>query len=208
MFEKVEGRFDDIAPVPSEEKLESLISQNPEIKRWVSETDRLRAELELATALGIPDVTLSGGVRRFNESDDNAFVLGVSVPLPLFDRNQGGILEARRRMTKADEERRAAELKVIDDLAQAYQSLSSAYAETTALKKDVMPGAQSAFEASREGYRHGKFDYLTVLDAQRTLFETKAQYIEVLNQYHQAVFDVERLIGTGLDTLIMTSSSQ
>jgi cobalt-zinc-cadmium efflux system outer membrane protein len=208
MFEKVEGRFFDIVPVPSAEKLEGLISQNPEIERWISEMDRRRADLELAKATGIPDVTLSGGVRRFNENDDNAFVFGVSIPLPIFNRNQGGILEASRRLAKAGEERRAVELKVIDDLAQAYESLSSAFIEATALKRDVLPGAQSAFEASREGYRHGKFDYLAVLDAQRTLFETRSQYIEVLNQYHQAVSEVERLIGTGLDTLAMTSSSQ
>ena len=169
---------------------------------------RHRANLELAEAAGIPDVTLSAGARHFNENDDNAFVFGVSIPLPIFDRNQGGILEARRRLAKAGQERRAVELEIIDDLAQAYQSLSSAYAEATTLKRDVLPSAQYVFEASREGYRYGKFDFLVVLDAQRTLFETRSQYIEVLNQYHQAVSEMERLIGTGLDTLATTSTSQ
>lgn len=208
LFEKVEGRFFEIAPVPSAEKLESLISQNPDIARWMSEMVFRRAGIELAKARGIPDLTLSAGVRKFNENNDNAFVFEVSIPLPIFDRNQGGILEAHRRLAKAGEERRSVKLRVINDLAQAYQSLSSAYAEAIALKKYVLLGAQSAFESSREGYRHGKFDYLVVLDAQRTLFETRAQYIEVLNQYHQAVSELERLIGTGLDSLAPTSTSQ
>ena len=95
-------------------------------------------------------------------------------------------------------------IRAVNDLAEAYQSLSSAYVEATTLKTDVLPGAQSAFDASREGYRQGKFDYLVLLDSQRTLFEVRARYIEALNLYHKAVADVERLIGKDLDTLTKT----
>jgi cobalt-zinc-cadmium efflux system outer membrane protein len=207
-FEKAKGQFYVTATIPSAKQLQNSISQNPDTARWVDEMGRHRANVDLAQASGIPDVTLRVGAKHANENDDVAFVCGVSVPLPLFDRNQGGVLEARHQLAKAKEERQAAELRAVNDLARAYQSLSSAYAETTVLKKDVLPGAQSAFETSREGYRQGKFDYLVVLDAQRTLFETRGQYIEALNQYHQAVSQVERLIGTGLDTLKTSSSQQ
>jgi cobalt-zinc-cadmium efflux system outer membrane protein len=65
----------------------------------------------------------------------------------------------------------------------------------------VIPGAQSAFDAENEGYREGKFGYLDVLDAQRTLFDVKGQYIEALKGYHKAVATVERLICESLDLI-------
>ena len=59
----------------------------------------------------------------------------------------------------------------------------------------MLPAAQQAFEAVQQGYRQGKFDYLYVLDTQRTLFETQARYIDSVEAYHKARADVERLIG-------------
>jgi cobalt-zinc-cadmium efflux system outer membrane protein len=68
------------------------------------------------------------------------------------------------------------------------------------LKERILPAAEQAFEASDLGYRAGKFGFLEVLDAQRTLFAVKGQYIEALAAYHQAKAEVERLIGAPLET--------
>ena len=87
------------------------------------------------------------------------------MPLPVFDHNQGGFLEARYQLAKAEEERRAAEMQGRGALAEAYAALSSAFAEATTLKSEVLPGAQRAFDAASEGYRQGKFGFLDVLDA-------------------------------------------
>ena len=62
----------------------------------------------------------------------------------------------------------------------------------------MLPVAQRAYEATDEGYRQGKFDYLEVLDAQRTLFEAKVQYVSSLTTYHRARAAIERLIGRSL----------
>ena len=129
----------------------------------------------------------------------NAFVAGVAIPIPVFDRNQGGILESRYRMAQAEKERQAAEVQIKTALAGTYQTLSAAYFEATALKSEVLPGAQNAFDAASEGYRQGKFSYLDVLDAQRTFVEAKVQYTEALSTYHKAKTDIERLIGEELD---------
>jgi outer membrane protein, heavy metal efflux system len=69
------------------------------------------------------------------------------------------------------------------------------------LQEEVVPKAQLAFEAAGEGYREGKFDYLYVLDTQRTLFETKVQFIGSVEAYHKARADVERLIGQSIETV-------
>jgi cobalt-zinc-cadmium efflux system outer membrane protein len=82
-----------------------------------------------------------------------------------------------------------------------YRDLSAARMEAEILKADVLPGAGSAFEAAVEGYRQGKFGYLDVLNAQRTLFQVRRQYIETLKGYHQAAAAMERLIGEPLSDL-------
>lgn len=201
VFEKAEGVFYTIVPVPAYEKLAGLASRNPGIARWSVEMEQREAALELERSMRIPDLTISGGIRQYGDTGDSAFVVGVSIPLPVFDRNQGGVLESRYKLAKAGEEKMASEVKVNTALADAYHTLATAYAEASKLKDDVMPQAQSVFDAVSEGYRQGKFHYLDVLDAERTFFEVKGQYIETLTAYNKAVAEVEMLIGGPVDDL-------
>src|SRR5262245_38651601 len=134
--------------------------------------------------------------------------MGAPIPLPLSNCNQATVLEARYRLAKAGEERRAAEAQVRAALAEAYGALSRAFVEATRLHNEVLPGAQRAFDAVSEGYRQGKFGLLDVLDAQRTLFEARGQYLEALAAYHQAVAEVEQLIGERLASVTDAPGSQ
>ena len=197
-FERIEGTLETITVPPPAEQLAGRIAQNPEVARWVTEIVQRQASVELARARRIPDPTLGGGFRHARETGDNALVMAFSIPLPLFDRNQGGVLEAQYRLAKAGEERRAAEAQGRTALAEAYAALSSAFIEAIGLRNNVLPGAQQAFDAASEGYRQGKFGFLDVLDAQRTLFEARGQYIEALAAYHRGGAEVERLIGEPL----------
>jgi cobalt-zinc-cadmium efflux system outer membrane protein len=206
LFDQAKGRLDTLKPVPSIGKLKDLISQNPDIARWTTEMEQRNANLALARAKKIPDPTVSLGGKHYSELGENAFVFSISIPIPFFDRNQGGISKARERVSKAREERKAADVRVFWRLSEAYRSLSSAYSEALGLKNQVLPGASAAFKALRKGYRQGKFDYLSLLDAQRTLFEAKGQYIEALRVYQKGIAEVERLIGTGFDAAVQTSN--
>ncbi|NQT03453.1 MAG: TolC family protein [Planctomycetes bacterium] len=205
-FTSAAGRLDSLSPIPSIDKLTSLIEQNPDIARWSLEIDKDKAALELEKAKSISDITLRGGLQRFNETDDNAILFGISIPLPISDKNQAGKLQAHYELARAREEQRAAYTRVQMELARAYQALSSAYTEATELEKNVLQGAEGVFEASKTGYTQGKLDYLNVLDAQRTLFEAKARYIDALASYHAAKADVERLIGCSIDSETLSKS--
>ena len=200
-FESVAGKLDSLTPLPSIDQLTDLISQNPDIARWALEIDKGKASMELEKAKAISDITLSGGMKRFNETDDNAIVFGISIPLPISDRNQGGKLEAAYTLAKAREEQKVAQARIQMELVKAYQRLSNSYTEATELEKNVLHGAESVFQASETGYRQGKLDYLHVLDAQRTLFEAKARYIDALASFHIAKTDVERLVGQEIHTI-------
>lgn len=207
-FESVSGEFDGAAPVPSNAELKDLIRQNPDLARWSVELEKSRAALELEKARAVSDVTLRGGWQHFNETDDSAAIFGLSIPLAVSDRNQGNIRRATYMLAKAQQSGKAAEVKILAALEEAAQRLASAYVEASALKNDVLPGAQSSFDAVSEGYRDGKFDYLQVLDAQRTLFETRSRYVEALAAYHKAKTDAERLIGQSIEATSSKPSKQ
>jgi cobalt-zinc-cadmium efflux system outer membrane protein len=207
-FEHAVGSLESIAPVPSREQLAALLEQNPDVARWESEEQQRSARLALERANAIPDLTLFAGGRNFQETDDNAFVAGVSIPLPLFDRNQGGIAAARSARSKAMEERRAARYQAVASLAAGYRDLRGSFVEAKTLRELILPAAKESFEAANLGYREGKFGFLEVLDAQRTLFEVRGQYIEALAAYHQARAEVERLIGAPLETDIVNTGQE
>ncbi len=143
-------------------------------------------------------MTLFAGPKLLEGADETGLTAGASIPLPLFNRNQGGILEARLRQAQAGPLRQAAEVRVRTDLVAAHQALDAAYIEILAIRDDIEPSARAAFEAAEEAFRQGKFGVLELLDSQRTLFGVRRQYLDALAAYHQAVIAVERLIGSPL----------
>jgi len=195
----VAGELESISEIPTIESLAELIGQNPDIARWAVEITRRRAEVALAKAQGTPDVAVGVGARHFSETSDDAMVVGLSLPLPIFDRNQGGILEARFNAAKARQEQRTAEVRVGAALGSAYQELAAAYDEAVMLKEEVLPAALASFDATNQAYRQGKLGYLDVLDAQRSLIEMRIEYLEALSSYHSAVAEIEGLIGQSLN---------
>lgn len=200
-FGKAEGSLDTLLPVPPYEDLAGYVSSNPDVARWTAEMERREAVLSLEKARAIPEPVVSGGYRRIAENDDNAFVVGLSIPLPIFDRNQGAIAEARSLVSKGEEEKREAEVNVSASLAAAYAELQSSYEAASLLKREIVPKAEEAYSSIFEGYREGKFSLLDVLDAQRTVFDTELEYVDALRSYHRAVADVERLTGRPLNEM-------
>ena len=80
-------------------------------------------------------------------------------------------------------------------LAETWQQLRSARHEAEIMRDQILPSGQKMFAAVSYGYRAGKFGYLEVLDAQRTLFATRGRYVDALVRYHLAASDLERLLG-------------
>jgi cobalt-zinc-cadmium efflux system outer membrane protein len=199
-FEKVVGDFYEIAEPRPPAEMTAAVLDNPDLARWQTEEDRRRAALRLEKARGVPDLIIGGGVRRYEQTDDEALVFTLAVPLPLFDRNQGGILGATAQLAKTRRQYEAATVKTLAALSEATSALAAAYEEVTILQTEVLPKAQTAFEAAQQGYRQGKFDYLHLLDTQRTLFQTQMRYIDAVETYHRTQADVARLTGRPLDT--------
>jgi cobalt-zinc-cadmium efflux system outer membrane protein len=188
----------DLPSIPAAPELASLVAHlpaNPDLARWTAELDQRKATLAVETAAGTPDVAVAVGIRRFAETDSHAFVAGITVPLPLFNRNQGRIREAAVLVEQAEQQRRAAELEAAASLAEVHQALAAELARIAALTNDVLPRSKAVFDAVQVGYAQGKFGYLDVLDARRTFFDARAEYLESLVSAHQAMAEVDRLVG-------------
>lgn len=200
-FRYLEGQLRMPDSIPDYANVQQYIQRNPDVARWTTETQQRESALALERAKGIPDIKISGGYKRAEDIGANAAIVGISIPLPFFDRNQGNIKAAKYELNRVETQQEAAVAKTYQALNNAYNKLEATAHEVNQLHTQVLPGAKTAFEAAQTGYRQGKFDYLEVLDAQRTLFSTRTRYIQALAEYNRAVAEVERLIGTPLSEI-------
>ena len=200
-FEKVVGSLETVSEPPPLQKLRVALGQNPDIARWVVEMRHRESVLALEKAGRIPDPIISGGVRHFNEVGDQGFVVNLSIPLPIFDRNQGAIQEAELLKRQAEYQKKSVQIAIETYLSQVYQSLSASYFEAFSLRDKILPQAQQAFDIINEGYLSGRFRFLDVLDARRTMFEARSRYLEALKNYHQLTAELERLISQDLNSI-------
>jgi cobalt-zinc-cadmium efflux system outer membrane protein len=198
-FGALVGELGVLRPLPPLGDLEPLLERNPRLARFDTELEHRESVIALEDARRLPDPTLGGGIRRLNESDDNAFVLTLSVPLPLTDRNQGGRQEARIGLERTLRQREAERVRLRAELNRIYQEARSGFEEATALRDRIIVDAARAYDVIREGYRMGRFDFLDVLDARRTLFEAREQLVRAQAEYHRSVARLEGLVAQDLD---------
>lgn len=197
-FESLSGDLDHTDSLPSLDTLLVRVEQNPDLARWAAEAALRQAEVELALSQRVPDLTVAGGVRDFNELDEAAFVAGLSLSLPVFDRNQGGIRAARLRALRGSRLEEAARVQVHIAVAEAYQVLDAAFVSAYIIRDQIVPSAELSFEAAEEAFRQGKIAALDLFDAERTLFDAHRQLTDALTAYHLAAIAAERLIGAPL----------
>lgn len=197
-FEVAEGQLDVLPELPDTNMLSQRLAGSPALTRARHEVDRRQALAQVERSRRIPDMAVTLGVKRSEELGRNQAIVGLSVPLPLFDSNRGNVLESLRRVDKARDELSATEIRLDSELAQAYEKLSISRQEADSLQKDVIPGAQSAYDAASKGFEYGKFGFLDVLDAQRTLLQAKSQYLRALSEAHRAAADIDRIVGESM----------
>ncbi|MBP1596922.1 MAG: family efflux pump outer membrane protein [Acidobacteria bacterium] len=169
------------------------MENNPELKLAAADVNSRDAALALELGLRKPDLTVSAGFRYLNPERAPVWVAGISIPLPIHDKRQGAIAEARIRLDQSRLAEQALARRLRAGLAQARQDREIALLEVKSLTESTLPGAKEAAAAVEEGYRLGKFDYLNVLDAQRTYAELQGRFIEAVVSGLRATLEIERL---------------
>jgi len=194
-FSAVSGRLDASGRPPSFQSVVTAIDANPQLMRWKAVYAQRNAELLLARLKPYPDVNVSVGWRHYNDTGDNAVRLGISVPIPVFDQNQGNILSAQERLAKTRAERAANRNTLIVVAGRAYDSLQGALRELSILRTSGIPKARDAANAISEGYGQGRYSLLEMLDAQASLAQARLREQEAQQNFHVAVATIEGLVG-------------
>ncbi|MFJ1340223.1 TolC family protein [Pseudomonas caricapapayae] len=194
-FSRVESVGNEEPSVPSRTQLLERLEQTPDMRLARTQINQTDAALNLARTQRIPDLTVSVG-SQYSETDrERVNVVGLSLPIPLFDRNQGNILAAARRADQARDQRNGAELRLRSEVIQALSQWSTAAQEVQDFDRSILPSAQQAVDAATRGFERGKFAFLDVLDAQRTLVAARLQYLQAQAQRSEARVRLERIFG-------------
>ncbi|MCF6284932.1 MAG: TolC family protein [Candidatus Hydrogenedentes bacterium] len=224
-FSRAEGDLDPVERPPALDVFTGEINANPDMARWASEILQREAVLTLERSQRKVDPTVSFGFRStgvnsgassgyelgtdgsfsasrsrgsYDNDRVNSLLLGISVPLPFFNRNQGRIAEAQALLSKGAVEQRAVRLNIHAALVAVWEEANSAFEALSRLNAEVLPRATETFEKTQRGYSAGKFSYLEVLDTQRTLFDARTTYLSRLAQFNRARVAIERLTGRSL----------
>jgi len=195
-FSQLAGPMTDIQDIPALDDLIPLIHGNPDMARWSNEIALRKSAIDLSTAKAFPNLTVGGGMRRFNATHQDAYVFELGMPLPLIDRNQGARREARFNLLTAKALQRDAQTTVHTRLNELYNTLCANHHAVIALRDQSLPAARSAFNAAQKAFQHGVTDYINVLDAERTLITTQYNYIDSLAAYHKTIITLEAFLGS------------
>jgi cobalt-zinc-cadmium efflux system outer membrane protein len=188
-----------VANAPDLKRLEATMKANPDLAKLDASLEQSKGALDLEKANSIPDPNVSLGVVQIPSASDQAFMLGVSLPIPVFNANRGNIQRARSTVSRTELDNRQTALGISTELNRAEQQMENAYLQSQTLQTQIMPSADKAFRLSREGYGLGRFQYIEVLDAQRSLFGVKQQHVAALKEYHIARANAERLAAVHLE---------
>ena len=159
-----------------------------------AERDAAGARLRAARASAFPDVKVSAGVRRYDQTDRSAFVAGVSVPLPLFNRNSGGIAEAQAELHSAEARLRQAQFDAEADRRVAEAQSESARARMVAAQS-AERAATEAYRLARTGYDAGRLPLLELTSARRALAEARGRTLDAQLDRVKAEAELARLAG-------------
>jgi cobalt-zinc-cadmium efflux system outer membrane protein len=171
-----------IPEIEFEESLERLRSESPEMARAEARVERESLNLRRACAERVPNLNVEASMQYDNATLDNMAGVQAGIPLPIWNRNQGGIRRARAELVAAESDVRRVELDLSRRLAAAFQRYQNAKQQVQTYERDILPDAKASLDLVNAGYREGEFGYLALLTSQRTFFQTNLSYLDALRE--------------------------
>lgn len=197
--------------LPSLEPLEAIVARidaNPVLLNFASQQRLDEAQLRLEEARSRPSWRVSGGLRRFEATDDQALVAGLTVPLAWKNRNQGRIAEARANVARTTAEASAARVDIETSLFVLYQELNHDIDVAGRLARDIIPRIETALDGTRRLYEAGGYSYLELALVQSQLLGAREELLSVTADAHTLVIEIERLTGVTVARSLFDRGSQ
>lgn len=226
-FTEAVGNVSATPALPPLDEILARRDEHPALKRWGAELARRGAMFREARSKRAPDLTVRVGL-ELNGADDgdaSGWSLGsdglalsrsrsggddwehgltfeASLPLPIFDRNQGAIREAELNREKLGDERRAWDVEIVASLTDRHAAAAMSLERIEGFEQRVLPELEKTYTLTQEGYRRGKFSFIDVLDARRAVVTARIELLEARINYHRAVAEMERVLGAGVVSLL------
>jgi cobalt-zinc-cadmium efflux system outer membrane protein len=179
------------------EQLERLVTKSPEVATAVAELEQARSALGRARAQVIPDLNVQVALQYDNLTEDTITGVQVGLPIPLWNKNQGGIQQAWNEIVTARRNIQRVELDLQQRLAVAFQQYADARYQVDRFSGKILPTAKETFDLVSEGYKKGEVGYLDMLTAQRTYFRANLSYIEALRELWRVTVRIEGMLLEG-----------
>ena len=199
-FSGVTGEFQTLETLSALDAVYQGVLQHPQLTRWKTEKEMRSLSLQSTRAGNIPNVEFNAGIRHLRDpgnggGQDIGWVGGVSVPLPLWNRQQGAIKGADYRSASAEKEELATRQELEIRASALWSTLRTRATQIERLREALIPGAEKAYQAAQTAYAAGQQGSLELLDGQRLLFEMNERYIDALALYHRDFAELTALAG-------------
>lgn len=174
--------IEDVPTVTWDEGLARVLALSPEVAQAKARIEQARCNLALQDARRRANIGVEVGVKYHEPSQDTLTDVSLSMPLKIYDRNQGNIFSARAELAAATRELERIKLDLRQRFAEAFSRYSSAHQRVQVLRTTILTKALDSLELTRKGYRAGEYSYLKLLTAERTYFSVNLEYLSSLSE--------------------------
>ncbi len=194
-FEHATGNLLNTPLIPSHSDISIAIENTPDYLVQQSRLSRAEQQLRLAKANGVTDIDVGIGVRHFAETDDQALVFNIAMPLAYRNPNRGNIAAAQARFERNQQQQDWTRQHLTLTMEDIQQRLSAIQIHTKTIRQQLLPQAQQLVDNTERGYRIGQYSILQWLDAQKTQFQLQRELITSYSQLHLGLLELQRLTG-------------
>lgn len=182
----LEGPLDE--PLPEESVLlAAILANTPAMRQAEAAVEQKRAALSLETANSRPNVSAEGNVHYDSGEKTTLAAAGISVPLQIFDRNQGAIQKAQAEVQAAMRDAERLRLGIAQKAARVYRNGETARQEALTYRDEILPALKKSYEMNFQGFRLAQIGFLEMSNSQTVYFEASAAYVESLLRLSEAV---------------------
>ncbi|QDV73748.1 TolC family protein [Botrimarina mediterranea] len=180
-----------------QQQLVRISNESPEMAAAMADVERARRALDRASVEAIPDISTQVSVQYDASTTDTITGVQVGIPLPIWNRNQGGIRQAQAEVTEAVRNVDRVELNLNQRLANAFREYSDAQVTATSYAEELLPRSQKTFDLVQRGFQQGEVGYLDLLVAQQTYSQTNLIYLDALGNLWRSYVRIEGLLLEG-----------
>jgi len=200
-YKKVVTKNNEWDRFPKEHILCDVSELSPDLVVCRNNIARSKIELKLQRSMRIPNVTLSGGIRRHFAIGINSFTAGLSIPIPVSDLNKGAIISARYKINKSVADFKTEELRIKTELKEKCRKLESEFYGLNILKNKIIPEFNKTFKIIINGYMVGRSSFFDVMDVHKSEYEIKEEYLRMVCGCRIKIVEIERLNGRILNII-------